>query len=296
MSGFRTCWNYKSRGHPDVPCTRETLFGDFCSYHTKTPHRFSTSNHVKRLSKKKKDCLRRFVRLCRTRIGLLSARRQGPVAPFTNQTELITLEPVETIYPPYRFSFCEKGLFWCFDIRALLRGRKEGTPLCNPYTLSVLSEGTLDKIQAHVQWLNRRRYRLEYMLNESSTCQQRITELCLLLDSHGYWTNVDWFCSMTVPLVHEFANRLDSLWIEELGLTDTQRQTIYPLWTPDRTYLVPLLRGRHRGPLLDQFLTFLFIFLRAAPERESRTLACVYVLKALASINSRVQHSYPWLL
>ena len=295
MSGFRTCWNYKSRGHPDVPCQREALFGDFCSYHAKTPHRFSTFKRFKRLSKRKKDCLIRFIRLCRIKAGLLSARRQGLVCPFTNRTELITMEPCETIYPPYRFSFCEKGLFWCFDIRSLLHGRKDGSPLRNPYTLLVLSEDILARLQTHVHWLNSRRYRLDYTAANPTSYTQRITELCLLMDSYGYWTNVDWFLSMTVPIVHDVVNRLDALWMEEVGLTDTQRQALYPAWDPDHVHLVPKIRGTKMGPVMDQLLTFLFTFLRASPDRECRTLACVYVLKALAAVYPRVQQSYPWL-
>lgn len=299
MEGLRTCWNYKSRTHPDVPCSRETLFGDFCSYHHKHPHRFMKNPRIHPTNRKRRALavLRRFARLCRVRLGLLAAKRQGLNAPSTNQTELISMEPVETIYPPYRFSFCEKGFFWTFDVRALLAARSVSTAasLSNPYTCSVLSEETVDKLQKHVQWLNQRRYNLNYSVT-SLTHQQKVTELCLLLDSHGYWTNVDWFCSMTVPVVHEFTNRLDALWMDELGLTDRDRLRTFPPWSPDHPYLVPLIRGGRIEPVLNQLLTFLFRFLRAAEEKEVRTLACVYVLKALASVNARVRTSYPWLL
>jgi len=226
-------------------------------------------------------------------------------------TELISMDPIDTIYPPYRFSFCEKGLFWTFDVRALLASRSTSRDaLTNPYTQIVLSEDCLAKLQNHVQWLNSRRYRLDYAVSDSNrkpTYSQRVTELCLLMDSHGYWTNVDWFNSMTPSMIHDFTNRLDSLWIEELGLTDEQREAIYPSWDPEDTYLVPPINGLRRamaramvrfvpiGPLLEQLLTFLFVFLRASPEKESRSLACVYILKALAAVNVRVINSYPWL-
>jgi len=288
MNRVRTCWNYKSRAHPDVPCTREAQTGDYCSYHTKYPHRFSKPGSIRRLSKAKKERLRRFIRLCRVRIGLLIARRQGLLCPPTNQTELITLEPIATLYPPYRFSFCEKGLFWSFDVRALVFFRQTG-PLVNPYTRNPLTEDILAKLQTHVQWLNRRHYSLDYSPTPHQTRDQRITELCLLMDRYGYWTNVAWFSSMTVGAVHALVNQLDLLWMDELGLTDLDRQTLYPLWNPAHPYLVPLIRGTRIEAVLDQLLTFLFSFLTNAT-------VCVYVLKALATVSSRVRAAYPWLL
>ena len=310
MEGIRTCWNYKSRGHPDVPCVREALFGDFCSYHYKFPHRHVVSRGIRRLWKRKQSCLKRFVRFWRFRVGLSIARRQGPVgtSEAINRTELISMEPVETIYPPYRFSFYEflpvdeegknyeKGRLWVFDVRALLSLRQTMRVLHNPYTLSVLPEDILARLHDHVNWLTQRRYMLNYPTAlPVPTQQQAVTSLCLLMDSYGYWTNVDWFCSMTVQTIHDFVNCLDALWMEGLGLTYAQRCAIYPPWNPDRLFLVPALRQKRLAPLLDQLIAFLITFMKAAADRELRALACVYILKALAATNTRVLGSYPWL-
>jgi hypothetical protein len=94
---------------------------------------------------------------------------------------------------------------------------------------------------------------------------------------------------MTVGAVHALVNQLDLLWMDELGLTDLDRQTLYPLWNPAHPYLVPLIRGTRIEAVLDQLLTFLFSFLTNAT-------VCVYVLKALATVSSRVRAAYPWLL
>jgi len=239
--------------------------------------------------------LKRFVRLWRRKAGLLAVLRQGLNSPSINQTDLITMDPVGTIYPPYRFSFTEEGQRWTFDLRALLMLRQTSS-LQNPYTRSPLSEETLARLYRQVHWLTDRRYALTYPLEGKPTPQQTITGLCLLMDSYGYWIHVEWFSTMTIDTIHDFINCLDGLWMEELGLTDAVRQVVYPEWTPAQMYLVPAMRRQRLVPLLGELIAFLTKFLTAAEDREMRSLACVYVLKALASISPRVRASYPWLL
>ena len=296
---MRPCWNSKSRTHPDTCCKRPATFGDFCSFHYKNPRRFVSSVDLTLLTKRKKSRLQRFIALCRTKIGLRGFRRQGPAVQQTgfanNPTELASMDPLTTIWPPYRFSFIEGTNIWLFDVRSLLAEKKRlgEKPFANPYTSVPISSLTLTRLQAHVQWLTRRRYSFDATVLEGvlvSSHLQKIVELCLLIDSHGYLTNVAWFELGTVPKVQQFVAHLNHQWSELPLIT---QQTFVP--TPQTT-LVTFHTTVHTANALNQVYTKLIEFLTTIPLKEDRAIATVYILKALIQVSSGARTAFAWLI
>jgi len=297
----RLCWNSKSRKHPDVPCTRSVVSADYCSFHNKNPRPFIKAINLSVLSRKNKARLERFIKLVALKSGLLQSKRQGHgslcPALANNTTELASMEPTDTIPIPFRFSFVEAKNIWLFDIRSLLQERKrvENTLFHNPYTSIPISAQTLIRIQKHIEWLLQRNYNLD---NTGSTelsqpYQQKIVELCFLIDSHGYLTNVSWFHFNSIPLVHRFIDKLDDLWSTRLGLTNATKRLIYPDW--DTHNLCPLVRTINVTSAMNQLMTFLLTFVRAAPLKENRALAAVYILTALTYASDGARKAFPWL-
>ena len=295
---MRPCWNSKSRTHPDTCCKRPATFGDFCSFHYKNPRRFVSPVDLTVLTKRKKSRLQRFIALCRTKIGLRGFRRQGPAFQQTgfanNPTELASMDPLTTVWPPYRFSFIEGTNIWLFDVRSLLTEKRRlgEKPFANPYTSIPISSQTLTRLHAHVQWLTRRRYSFDATVLEGvlvSSHVQKIVELCLLIDSHGYLTNVAWFELATVPKVQQFVNHLNLQW-SELPLT-TQR-TFVP--TPQST-LVTFHTTVHTANALNQVYTKLIEFLTNIPLKEDRAIATVYILKAIVQVSAGARTAFAWL-
>jgi hypothetical protein len=207
------------------------------------------------------------------------------------------MEPVDTIPIPFRFSFLENQNVWLFDIRSLLQERKRvgNTSFHNPYTSIPISPSTLIRIQKHIEWLLQRNYTLD--TNGSTELvqpyQQKIVELCFLIDSHGYLTNVNWFHFNSIPLVHRFIDKLDDLWTTRLGLTNATKRLIYPDW--DTHNLCPLIRTINVTSAMNQLMTFLLTFVRAAPLKENRALAAVYILTALTYASDGARKAFPWL-
>jgi len=300
----RKCWNAKSRKHPDAVCSRSATFGDFCSFHYKNPRRFVREVDMSCLTKRKKARLERFAAICRLKVGLMMARRQGPavttVTLANNSTELASMESLETIYRPFRFSFIENGNMWLFDIRTLLMEKKrvESKPFLNPYTSIPIESSTLVKLQSHMQWLLRRNYVLDYSVEDTLPVgpiyQQKIMELCFLIDSHGYLTNYAWFEIPTVLLIRRYIDKLNQLWSTGLDLTNGERHTLYPSWTPG-TALVPFIRPASSPIMLNNLLTFLLEFVKAAEEKEMRALTAVHILTALTHVSDGTRRSFPWL-
>ena len=297
---MRPCWNSKSRTHPDTCCKRPAIFGDFCSFHYKNPRRFvSPIDLPTLLTKRKKSRLQRFVALCRTKIGLRTAKRQGPAFRETglanNPTELASMDPLTTIWPPYRFSFIEGTNIWLFDVRSLLTEKRRlgEKPFANPYTSIPIPSPILMRLQTHVQWLTRRRYSFDSTVLEGVVVQthvQKIVELCLLIDSHGYLTNVAWFELATVPKVQQFVNHLNHQWSELPFIT---QQTLVPV---PQTTLVTFHTTPHAANALNQVYTKLIEFLTNIPLKEDRAIATVYILKALVQVSSGARTAFAWLL
>ena len=298
----RSCWNSKSRQHSDVQCLRNVINGDYCSFHTKNPKPFAKGVNLSVLSRKQKARLQRFIQLCRIKVGLKQSYRQGHGAKCpalaNNTTELASMEPVITIPGPFRFSFVEAKNIWLFDIRSLLQERKrvESTPFLNPYTTHPISSSTVSRIQKHIEWLLERRYSLENgSADLAQPYQQKIVELCFLIDSHGYLTNVAWFHLNSVGKVQRFAAVLDLLWTEKLGLTLETQRLIYPDWNVATGTLCPPIRTNHLGSALNQLLTKLLTFVKAGVLKEHRALAAVYVLTALTHVSGSARKAFPWL-
>ena len=297
---MRPCWNSKSRTHPDTCCKRPATFGDFCSFHYKNPRRFEQPVDLPTLlTRRKTSRLQRFIALCRTKIGLRAAKRQGPAFKQTslanNPTELASMDPLTSIWPPYRFSFIEGTNIWLFDVRSLLTEKKRlgEKPFANPYTSVPISSQPLTRLQEHVQWLTRRRYSFDSTVLEGVLVQthvQKIVELCLLIDSHGYLTNVAWFELGTVPKVQQFVAYLNYQWSE---LPLTTQQTFVP---SPQTTLVTFHSTPHTANALNQVYTKLIEFLTNIPLKEDRAIATVYILRALVQVSGPARLAFPWLL
>jgi len=298
----RLCWNSKSRKHSDVPCTRPVLVTEYCSFHNKNPRPFIKAINLSVLSRKNKARLERFIKLVAFKVGLMQSKRQGHgslcPALANNATELASMEPVDTIPIPFRFSFLEAKNIWLFDIRSLLQERKrlENTSFNNPYTSIPISSITLTRLQLHMEWLQERNYSLSNGSPElAQPYQQKIVELCFLIDSHGYLTNVAWFHLNSIPLIHRFIDKLDDLWTTRLGLTNATKLLIYPEWDIAAHNVCPLVRTINLTSAMNQLTTFLLTFVKAAPLKENRALAAVYILTALTYASDGARKAFPWL-
>jgi len=302
-SHTRSCWNSKSRKHSDVPCTRTVVNGEYCSFHNKNPRPFIKAIDLSVLSRKNTARLQRFFAKAVIKVGLKQSERQGYGAFLpalaNNTTELASMDPVITIPAPFRFSFLEAKNIWLFDIRSLLQERKrvEANTFNNPYTLNPISPSTLERLERHMEWLVERGYPLTDInsVDLDQPYKQKIVELCFLIDSHGYLTNVSWFHLNSVPLVHRFVDKLDDLWMNRLGLTNATKLLIYPEWDLASDNLCPLIRTKQLHSALNQLFSHLLLFVKAGGLKENRALAAVYVLTALTHVSTGAKKAFPWL-
>jgi len=302
----RKCWNIKSRAHPDVPCTRSVFFdgGDYCSLHYKNPRPFKKPCLLSLLRPKQIARLRRFFQRCKLKCGLLMASRQGFASAnpsiANNPTELVSMDSVETIPIYLRFSFVEHSNHWLFDIRSLMAERRRimesRTPFKNPYTSIPFEPDVLERIQRSIAWLYARRYQLSQEMSlEHATYEQKLVELCFLIDSHGYLTNLHWFMNLNLANVRQFIDGLNIMWHHALGLTHEERLAIVPGWNATTVNLITPITTTSVAKALDTLAITLLALLKAAPNRDSRGLMAVYIITALTTVSPGARRAFPWI-
>lgn len=148
-----------------------------------------------------------------------------------------------------------------------------------------------------MEWLSRRKYSLDISTDAASISpiyQQRIVELCFIIDSHGYLTNYIWFELLEPATIRRFIAKLDELWSDSLGLTNGERHELFPSWTPG-SELVPAIRNASGPVMLNHLMTFLLEFVKASKEKELRALTTVHILTALTHVQGGARKSFPWL-
>jgi hypothetical protein len=274
----------------------------YCSKSPKTPI-------SELLSRRQISVLFRFFKTSILKSKLKTAFRQGPAtySPTLaiNDTEVISLESTSTIPIVFRISFKDNNQIWLFDIRTLVSSKKinGSSPLKNPYTNQPLTVEQLSQFQRHTEWLNRRKYFLNYATSPSEAQEQplyrqNLLELVLLLDGHGYLSNTDWFEELSLEDVWRFCNELDSLWLREIGLSDDDRKRICPAWTDEHTSLFPLHRfqTRHLSTALERVSTTLLKFVKASSDKTDQTLACMFILMALCEVSDTCRSMYSDIL
>ena len=257
------------------------------------------------LRPKQKARLRRFISLCKIVQGLVQARRQGYAVTdpslANNPTELISMELTDTIPIYFRFSIIEDNRIWLFDIRSLVAEQRRTvdskTVFKNPYTSIQFTVDCLDRLEYCLAWLETRSYpcRTETDVVHESY-EQKMVELCYLIDSYGYLTNIHWFTHMHTVNVNQFIEVMNEMWNESLGLTDAQRLEIVPTWNTASPGLIAPVHTTSRDKALDTISSTLLVLLKASPIRESRGLMAVYIVTALANICPGAARAFPWLL
>jgi hypothetical protein len=243
-----------------------------------------------------------FQKKIRSFLGLKRYTYQGPAANAPelahNDTELATLDPVVTIPILYRISFADNSKqIWLFDIRSLFEEMKRSSPLKNPYTSIPMSPNHLLLIHHRIAWLTKRKYSLQPITDDAEqvlTYQQKVVQLCLFIDAHGYLTNTEWFLTLVPSQIQTFLINLEIFWNVRLGLTEDQKKEMLPNWQQGSN-LAPNIRSRNSEIALDHLLTFLLDFVQASKKKELETLVCMYILTALTAVSQSCKRAYPWL-
>ncbi len=314
---FRTCANHKSRKHPDVQCPFQATQGEFCTRHAKHPIRFvprAPPNQEPLTPRPDRTCAaNQLQRWWKQQFAKQRAKRQGPgvFLPHMaeNQTDMYSLDPIETIPILYRWSYVDANRhIWLFDVRSLHMTRNETShtsTFLNPYTRESFPVHALQSFQIYCKWLRDRKFCVTHMetieLTPEQVWHQRLLDVTLQYDMLGYHICLNWFEELNLrQLIHMYIV-MWQLWTFQLQLSETVKQQVVPGWDRDATRLFkwsPMeLQGRiEKRWWQETILTILHKLVSSAQEKEHKILGALYGMTAFASTSIQVRMHYPWLV
>jgi len=309
---LRKCANIKSKKHKDQPCPYTATHGDFCSRHHKNPNRFITKMVLpdKMLTRSAHQAVILLQKFWRVWSIKRRFQRQGPAANCyslaSNQTEVYSLDSLETIPKSFFFSFGDESKnIWAFDIRSLSHLVTEGNEIVNPYTRGLISSAVLQRIHRRILWLRERKFPILYATGENLTpdqlWNQKVLDVFFKMEALGYRASCRWFDEMNLSDHISFYRRLYRLWMYQLGLTSPEREAIVPGYNSGMTKLFRHTPDRIEANTHDlrwwrrANLNLILEFISRAHQKSQQGLGALYVLMALVQVVPEASEAYPWI-
>lgn len=308
---IRTCSNIKSRKSPDIQCKLSATHGDFCNRHWKHPTPYivvtTTTSYKTQNFCRAATTIQKFwrIRLLCTILkyhgpGIISKERS------CNREEIYSFDPVEQIPKLFFFSYIDsKENLWIFDIRSLGQLLSIGELKHNPYTREPFQKRFMDDVIYRLTWLRNRKYSVLHPTGIEMTVEQiwrqRILDVCMKIESFGYYVSCDWYTSMSIEDHQEFYQKLYMIWFVTLGLSHEQRETIVPGYKSPDTVLfryspeaLKIRRARSKSWWEKMNLGIMEALLTRSQSRESNKLGAMYCVIGFVTINEKAAEVFPW--
>jgi len=206
----------------------------------------------------------------------------------------------------FLFSYVDsKRNLWIFDIRSLGQLLSMGELKYNPYTREPFQKLFMDNVIHRLTWLRNRKYSVLHPTGIEMTAEQiwrqRILDVCMKIESFGYYVSCDWYTTMTIQDHQEFYRKLYTMWFATLGLSNEQRESIVPgymssegrlfRYSPDT---LETQRGRPKIWWEKINLGIMEALLTRSQSRESNKLGAMYCVIGFVSINEKAAEVFPW--
>jgi len=304
---FRVCLNVKSRANPDIQCHLHATHGDYCSRHHKNPKLFSKPVRQEQRIYTRADrvAAQTIQKFWRHRLPIYRFLHQGPAANdrtlATNDTELYSLDPINTIPKHYLITFSDQSKsIWAFDIRTIVQTMGNGFSSQNPYNRSEFVEKAKDRIHARIAWLRKRLYPVIHMNTDILTPEQcwnhKVLDIFLKIEALGYYASCEWYHSLSLSQHIAYYRSMFQLWEFRLGLTRAEKDRVVPgheslfRFHPDE---IPV---KSSNWWQKNTLTLIEAFITRSSEKEYQKMGAMYALMGLTRISRRAAEALPWLL
>lgn len=302
------CFNIKSRKHPNERCIYPVKKGDYCSRHLKNPIRYELPISPASSTRSYHASARKIQKWWKIKTGFWIFLKRGPAflnrELCNNDTEIASLEPLNTIKRHYFFVIKEGNKFWGFDIRSLLIHYEQCGRLSNIYTTVPCDINTVETFRTRLDFLRRWKYSLVFDNTDNLTVKQswnlRVLDVCLRLDMLGYRIATQWFCDLNIFNQRKLYLTLFNLWENDLNLSEQQKLQLVPdylcltnrlfKWNPETTVTKTDLDSIRRTNL-----NIIERLISSASEQSNKTLAAMYTVIALSRVSYECREAYPWL-
>jgi hypothetical protein len=295
------CVSIKSKGHPDQQCSHKALAGkEWCGTHAKqaAPVRFKAPEKIRHVVSAEEQT--RAISVIHRTWNRWLARRAGPLLQFraesNNPFDFYSGDPVETIKMRDFVSFVDRGKGYCMDIQSAVSlldhaTKSKETPL-NPFNREPLPATFLRRIRLHG---HKELWTGLTAMTELQTLQLAVTDAFRLIEDLGYYTDPEWYLSLSGIELLRLYIELADIWYHRAGLTHEDRSRIVP--GPRRPFPVRVASAYTLDlPALRKLvLETCRLLVSAAVARSDKQLGVMYVVGALSMLSGGAGAAYPWL-
>jgi hypothetical protein len=228
----------------------------------------------------------------------------------TNQTDFITMEPIEDINFHQFVSYKDSdGFIYGFDIASLyglifLKGYNGKICSKNPYNRNYFPENLLINIKTLLRLSRILKININLEFEDDTkhvSCEKAIELRALTLfqniDSLGNYSNPQWFLSLNKQQLIKFIRELNDIWNYRAQLSqETKRNICPPIGDPFRNLSMSFIHSEdNMSNIKKVVLDVLEKLVNIGIDTDSKSLGAYYVLGSLTLVNQEAATSLPWL-
>ena len=228
------------------------------------------------------------------------ARRAGPLlwarAESNNPYDFFSSDPVDEIPLRDLVSYVDSGKGYIMDIKSvtslLEHAKKNAEQPLNPFTRAPLPPLFLHRIQRHgvaTGWSTLT------PLTDEQKHTLAVTDCFRSLEDLGYYTDPDWYLSLTTQQLACLYIEMADIWFHRAGLTAADRHRVVPPPANPFSISVAGVMIMREKALRPHVLTTIKTLL-SAPARPDKQTGAMWILGALALISPGCKVAYPWLV
>ena len=302
------CVSIRSKGHPGEKCSHKALAGkEWCGTHAKqaAPVRFVMTAAAAAVEKivhiaSAEDKVA-AVQVIQKVWNRWLARRAGPLLKFRDESnnpyDFYSSDPVTSIKIRNFVSFVDKAKGYCMDIQSAVSlldhaTKSKETPL-NPFNREPLPATFLRRIRLHghtALWTGLT------AITEVQQIQLAVTDAFRLIEDLGYYTDPDWFLSLSGIELLRLYIELADIWYHRAGLSHEDRIRIVPGPRKPFPVRVQVAYTLDEVALRKLVLETCRLLVSTAAARSDKQLGVIYVLGALSMLNSAAGAANPMFM
>lgn len=243
----------------------------------------------------------------------------------TNDTDFLTLEPINTLHIKDFFSFKDSdGFIFGFDYDSIYNLIKRDRSPKNPYNRSELSKSLIRKIK-RLRRMNRVLYPKSSIVENTllqttnnvvepdpvqthlfreledrrvnKTFIQRTEAFFYDIDLLGNYTSSVWFNQLTTVELSDFIRFLYQMWMYRARISYATKNNICPYYNPftyngvgNQLTITPTITR-----IRNVAITICENMLYTAINDEYKKLSAIYILTSLTTVSRDARNSIPWL-
>jgi len=213
-----------------------------------------------------------------------------------NHTDFATYEKLTDIPSKYFISYIDPDdkFIYGFDIRNILQMIGLNVKFQNPYTRKDFPKSFKNNIEKFKNILNKINITVTPDSSNIITLNQRIVNVFSEIDQLGFYTNINWFNSLSLIRLKQFYKHLEDIWNWRLNLSfETKLKIVPPHGNPFRYGVTLIMNITSFLQLRKICIKLINKLVTSANETEDRKLGAIYVLMALTIVNHQAAAAMP---